>query len=123
MSGYVSTIGVPATVDLSALQWRAIAIGGTLAATSQLTIGLLANKPQSGDDASLNFMGRSKFAAGATILAGASLSVTNSGWLITTAVASGNSTLIVGKSEFAVVSGGVGNGLFNFTGGTLVAFD
>ena len=108
---YSNSIGVAATVDLSSLQWRAVAIGGTLAATAPVAIGILGNKPEIGDDAQVIYSGRSKFAAGAAVTAGAELTTTASGWFIT--ATSGDR--VVGLANITVVSGAVGaDGLFNF---------
>ncbi len=121
---YNYSIPVAAGEDLSSVQWRAVNISGTLAATPALALGLLMNKPDaSGEDASLIYMGRSKFAAGGAITAGGPITVTTSGWLIAAAVVSGGSTRVVGRAHYTVVSGGIGEGIFNFVNGTLVAFD
>ena len=108
--GYQYSIPVDAGADLSGQQYKAIAIGGTIAATSTAAMGLLQNKPENGEDAGLAYLGRSKYRAGDTVTAGGAIAVTTSGWLI--ACASGD--LAVGKSLEAVSSGGIGEGIFNF---------
>ncbi len=121
---YNYSIPVAAGGDLSAVQWRAINISGTLAATPALALGILLNKPDaSGEDASLVYLGRSKYAAGGAVTAGGPLTVATSGWFVAATVASGNSTRVVGRAMHTVVSGEIGEGLFNFVNGTLVAFD
>ena len=123
---YNYSIPVTPGENLSLRQWRAINIAGTLAANAGASMGILQNKPDGTTDmsASLVYLGRVKFAAGGTVSAGNDLTVATSGWVIVAAApASGNSTRLVGKSEFNVASGGIGEGIFNFMGGTLVSFD
>lgn len=104
------SFAVDAGADLSASQYKAIAVGGTIAATSTAAMGILQNKPESGEDATLAMLGISKFRAGGAVTAGGAVAVTTSGWLV--ACASGD--LAVGKSFEAVTSGSVGEGMFNF---------
>lgn len=106
--GYQYSIPVVAGADLSGQQYKAIAVGGTIAATNTLAMGLLQNKPKSGEDATLAYLGRSKFRAGGAVTAGGAVKVTTSGWIV--AVASGD--LAAGKALEAVSSGGIGEGVF-----------
>lgn len=101
---------VSAGQDLSTSQYKAIAVGGTIAATSKAAMGILQNKPENGEDASLDMIGPSRYKAGAAVTAGANLAVTTSGWFIT--AASGDSG--VGKAFATVTSGSIGEGMFNF---------
>lgn len=112
MSQYADDITVRAGADLNgaASQYKAIAVGGTIAAANTATMGLLQNKPKSNEHASLRIVGRSFYVAGAAVVAGAALKVTTSGYLIT--VASGD--LPCGKAFEAVTSGSTGEGYFNF---------
>ena len=111
---YLESIPVNAGADLSDdEQYKAIAIGGTIAATGNTTIGILQNKPKSGEDATLGYAGRSRYRAGAAVAAGGLMTVTGSGWLVT--VSSGD--VSVGKALGAVSSGGIGEGIFNFVNG------
>lgn len=108
---YQYSIPVSAGADLSSgKQYKAIAVGGTIAAANTATLGLLQNKPKSGEDATIAYAGRIKFVAGAAVAAGAGVMVTTSGYLIT--VVSGS--LPCGKALEAVSSGGIGEGIFNF---------
>lgn len=108
---YSYKIPVTAGADLQSAQYKVINISGTLAVSPPTSLGILFNKPDSGEDASLVYMGRSKFAAGAAITAGAELTVESGGWVIT--ATSGDR--VIGVSRLAVVSGGVGeDGVFNF---------
>ena len=102
-------ISVKAGEDLSAAQFTAIEIDGTVAATAAVTRGILQNKPKSGENAALTVIGRSKFKAGGTIAAGNNLTIADSGFLVATS--SGDNSL--GFSIFAVASGGITEGVFN----------
>lgn len=114
---YLESIPVVAGADLSAAQYKAIAIGGTIAATGVAAIGILQNKPESGEDAQLGWHGRSRYRAGGAVSAGAQLTVTTSGWFI----AATSGTNVVGKALGAVSSGGIGEGLVNFAAGLIIA--
>ena len=105
------TIPITAGADLQAYQYRAVAIGGTLA-TGTNARGILQGKPDSGEDATLLYAGRSKFVAGAGLSNGDLLAVASGGFMV--AVASGDTS--VGYVEGGdVSSGAVGHGVFNFT--------
>lgn len=112
--GEHNIVSLSAGADLSAAQYKAVAVGGTIAATSTAAIGLLQNKPAaSGRSASVAYAGRLKAYAGAAISAGANLMVTTSGFVITSTSA-GNS---VGKALAAANSGDLFPGIFNFVNG------
>lgn len=114
---YLESVPVEAGADLSSAQYKAIKIDGTIAADAS-AIGILQNKPSaSGRDATAGYLGRSRYVAGAAVSAGAQLTVTTSGYMIT--VTSG--TAVVGKALGAVSSGGIGEGIFNFATGLLIA--
>lgn len=107
---YRDSITVDAGADLQTFQYRACAIGGTLA-TGVNARGILQNKPDNGEDATLAYQGRSKFQAGGAVSAGAKLTVSSGGFM--TAAASGDA--VVGFAEdAAVTSGSYGHGVFNF---------
>lgn len=110
-SSYNEVTPVSAGADLRTHQWKVINVSGTLCAVAATGLGVLQNKPASGDDASLAFFGRSKFAAGGAVTAGKCLTVASGGWLV--AASSGNVT--VGRSLEAVASGFIGRGIFDFT--------
>lgn len=126
MTAYNASFPVTSGADLSSDQHKAINISGTLAVAATGTTGakgILQNKPNAaGQDATLVYAGRAKFVAGGTIAAGGQITVSSGGWFTAAAVASGNSTDVVGFAEVAVASGGVGFGIFNFVNQTLVAF-
>ena len=105
---------IAAGESLTAAQFHAIALDdGKLAANGKEAGGILLNKPASGEHASLNVMGVSRYAAGAAVAAGARLTATASGWLVTAS----SGTYIVGRNlDAAVTSGSIGRGVFNFHG-------
>lgn len=110
---YLQSIPVEAGTDLSGAQYKAIVIGGTIAA-NDLAIGILQNKPSaSGREATAGILGRSRYVAGAAVVAGARLSVTTAGFMITTT--SGGS--VQGRALGAVSSGGIGEAFINFASG------
>ena len=114
---YQDVIPVVAGADLNGVagtgaQYKAVAIGGTIASNNDNAIGLLQNKPKSGEDASVAYQGRIKYVAGAAITAGNQVRVTTSGYMI--AVLSGY--LPVGRALETVGSGGIAEGIFNFSG-------
>jgi hypothetical protein len=92
-------------------QYKAIAVGGTIAATGGTTIGLLINKPKSGEDATVGYAGHMKGVAGAAITAGARLIVTTSGYLITAV----GQVVPCGKALATCASGAAVEGIFDFT--------
>lgn len=106
-------IPVVAGADFSADgQYKAIAIGGTIAAANDAAMGLLQNKPKSGEDAALTYTGRSRARVGAAVSAGDRLKVTTSGWL--TGVSSGDGACA--KSLETVTSGGICEVICDFVG-------
>ncbi len=105
-------IDIPTTLaqDLRGHQYKAIAIGGTLAVDSPQSSGLIQTHTDSGEDGAHRPFGRSRFIAGGAVALGNRLLVTSGGWLV--AAASGDTS--VGFAEAAVTSGSVGRGVFNF---------
>ncbi len=103
---------VSAGEDLSARQYHAINVAGTLAADADGAYGILQNKPsESGRDAASLWHGPSYYRAGGGDHArGNLLTVSTSGWL--TVATSGQQ--IVGRCRSAVNSGGIAEGIFNF---------
>lgn len=89
---------------------KAIAIGGTIAATNAATVGLLKTKARSGEGISVAYRGEMKAFAGAAITAGARLAITTSGFVITTA----DSRSSVGRAMETAASGDLFRGLFDF---------
>lgn len=114
--GDAKVIQVIAGADLNTgggtgAQYKAVAVGGTIAATGTTAIGLLLNKPKNGEDASVGYSGHMKGVAGAAITAGARLMVTTSGYLITAAGA----VMPCGRALATCASGASVEGLFDFT--------
>jgi len=106
------TVAVEAANDYNADadQYKAMGMDGDVAGTVANAAGLLQNKPKSGEDATITFVGRSKFRAGGAVTQNAELTLASSGWLV--AASSGDRT--VGRARFAASSGAVGRGVFNF---------
>lgn len=92
-------------------QFKAIAVGGTIAGTPTVAIGLQMNKPKSGEDLSVAYAGHYKGVAGAAITAGARLMVTTSGYLITAA----GQVVPCGRALATCASGASVEGLFDFS--------
>lgn len=97
--GDYETVTVEAGADLSSLQYHIINLSGTIAVSNVLAGGVLLNKPQSGEAASLAFAGQMKGKAGGTITKGAPLILTASGTLQV------GSQGVVGKALAAASSG------------------
>lgn len=110
------SIQVPAGADLNSgggtgAQYKAVAVGGTIAATGTAAIGLLQNKPKTNEDATVGYFGHMKAVAGAAVTAGARLIVTTSGYVITAVGA----VIPCGRALATASSGAVVEGLFDFT--------
>lgn len=112
--GKFETVSIDAGADLSAAQYKAVVVGGTIAADST-AIGLLQNKPAaSGRAATVGYAGLMKAYAAAAITAGARLTVTTSGYVTTATSAQIDGGFVVGKALAAANSGDLFPGLFNF---------
>ena len=73
---------VPAGADLSTTgQYKVISIAGTLALSGKVSIGVLQNKPQSGEMCEIAYMGRMKAYAGGAIAANKGFQVSSGGWI------------------------------------------
>ena len=107
---YQNSVPVVAGADLSAAQYRAVVAAGTIAANNTDALGILQNKPENGEDATVAYNGRIKFTAGGAVTAGAAVKVTTSGYCVT--LSSGD--LGCGKALDAVASGAIGEGVFDF---------
>jgi len=59
-SGDKEIIAIAAGADLSAFQYKIVAVDGTLAATNAVALGVLLNKPKSGESASVAYSGHMK---------------------------------------------------------------
>lgn len=109
-SGDIEVVALVAGADLRAAQYKVVAVGGTIAAANDAAVGILQNKPNTGEGATVAFAGHAKGVAAAAITAGARLKVTTSGYLTT--VASGDGSC--GKALASASSGSTVEGLFDF---------
>lgn len=107
---HATTITAGADLTGAGSLYKAVAIGGTIAATPVAAVGLLDSKGPSGEPVSVVYEGETKAYAGAAISAGAKLTVTTSGYVITSA----DSRVSVGRALEAANSGDLFRGLFNF---------
>lgn len=103
------------TEDMRTHQWKAANATGARSINTTDAIGISATKADSGEDSSVTVWGRSKFAAGGAVAAGARLKVASGGWIVT----ANSGDVVIGRNYgSAVSSGGVGNpGFFNFVAG------
>lgn len=111
MSNFIS-VGFGATSDLRTHQYKAVTIGGTIAGTNTVALGLLQNKPNTNEDASIVSIGVSRYKSGAAVNSGATLMVNSDGFMVT--VTSGS--LGCGQAFEGISSGSIGEGVFNFAG-------
>lgn len=110
---YGEDLPVVAGADLSDdEQYKAITISGTIAASATTALGILQNKPKSGEDAAVRAGGRSRARAGGAITAGNRVTVSASGWI----TACTSNQLGVGTALQSVSSGSIFEGYFNFAG-------
>jgi len=115
VSGNPMLLQLAAGADLntgggSGAQYKAIAIGGTIAENNSAAFGLLQNKPKSGEDAAVAYFGHMKGVAAGTLAVGELVKVTGSGYL--TNAASGDG--VCGKVVTAAASGAAVEILGNF---------
>lgn len=113
---------VIAGADLSGNQFQVVNVAGTLASGAggsggHTAIGVLLNKPRSGEQGTVGYFGRMKGIAGAAVNAGVSVMVASGGFLIT--ATSGYPG--VGKSLLAAASGDSFPFAGNFLNATIVA--
>ncbi len=109
---YNQQIGVDAAADHSGNQYKAIDAAGAIAGTVVAAMGVLQNKPKSGEDAALVYNGRTKMLAGGAVAVGNLVGVNSTGYF----VAVGSGTLNIGQAYTAAGSGGVFHGIVNFAG-------
>jgi hypothetical protein len=106
--GWKIDITVPnAGEDLDGVNQQYVAIAlddAKVANNAQEAIGVLQNKPKTGEDIQVTFIGETFFRAGAAIAKGAAVTVTTSGYHIT--ATSGDS--VAGQTKASVTSGSVG---------------
>ena len=110
-SRFFSTI-IAAGADLSgaASLYKAIAIGGTIAANNSTAFGLLQSKGKTGEGLNVGYLGEMKANAGAGISVGAKLMITTSGYVITAT----SGTVGIGKAVEAANSGDLFRGIYDF---------
>ena len=103
---------VSAGADLTGADklFKAVAVGGTIAATNAAALGLLRSKGKSGESVSVAYAGEMKAYAGAAITAGDRVSITTSGFTIVAV----DSRSTVGRALETAASGDLYRGLFNF---------
>lgn len=112
-SGDKDSIAIAAGADLSAFQYKIIAVDGTLAATNAVALGVLRNKPKSGEFASVAYAGHMKaYVGGGSIAVGDQLAVTTSGYLIKNITSTSG---IVGRAITAAASGALCEFVGDFT--------
>jgi hypothetical protein len=105
-SNSVNTLGdLTASADLRTSQFLAVRITGSrtvglISASTQVPIGILQNKPNTGEAAEVAISGKVKAIAGAAITAGAEVMVNASGQVITAAT-TGNRAFGVAVSTAA----------------------
>lgn len=107
---YNETIAVRAGADLRTKQYFACEIDGTVAGSVVGAAGILANKPNNGEDATLVYQGRTKFIAGGAVTAGGPLAINSTGYF----TAATSTDQVAGTCEVAASSGSIGHGVFNF---------
>lgn len=89
---------------------KAVTAGGLVAANAS-AIGLLKSKPNVGEHCRVGVVGEMAYIAGGAVTLGANLTVTTSGFVVSTGSASGTT---VGKALEAASSGDLARGYFNF---------
>jgi hypothetical protein len=111
VQGICQTITVEAGGDLSALQYYAVALDdGLRAIDGGEAVGILQNKPKTGEGASIGVTGHMKFRAGGAITKGDWLRVDSNSTLVT----AGSGYQLVGRAWATVTSGSIGTGVLNF---------
>jgi len=108
--GKKEVIAIAAGADLRAAQYKVVGVAGTIAAANDAALGVLQNKPNTGEGATLAVSGHMKAYVGGTVSAGNRLKVTTSGWLAV--VASGDGSCA--KAITAANSGSVCEIVANF---------
>ena len=116
--GNYQSITVQAGQDfrVAGMLHKAVSMAGVIAAAGSAS-GLAKSQPNSGQHLNIGFQGHMKAYAGAAIAAGARVSNTASGWMIT---AVSGSLPSVGRAIEAANSGDLFSGVFDFAGGATV---
>lgn len=107
------TITVVASQDLTGHLNKACDLSGGVAGTTALARGILKNKPNTGEHATLAYKGHIKALAGGTINSGAQVGVTASGFLIavTTSAYVGRAMASAGSGDVFPLVGDFNMGL------------
>lgn len=113
---YQDRIAVVAGADLTAKQFYAVTISGTVAGTVLASVGVLQEGVASGEDAPLAYSGRTRMKAGGAVSAGNSVGVNSDGFFV--AVTSG--VPHAGKALEDASSGGIFEGIVNFSNASYV---
>jgi len=109
--GFETTIA--ATSDLSGSQYKAIGVGGAVATSTDGAVGILLNKPESGEHATACYAGESKYFANEAITAGNAIGVGAGGGFVV--VSSTDTDAAAGVAKSTVTSGSTGTGYFGFS--------
>ncbi len=109
------TTTIEAGEDLSSSQYLAICLDdGKVATTGEEAAGILLNKPESGQHATLAYVGEIDYLAGGAITKGAKLTVGAGGYV----TAADSSDTVVGEAKETITSGSIGIGMFAFSNAT-----
>lgn len=106
-----ATLTAGADLTANASMYKALAVGGTIAANNSTAFGLQQSKAKTGEGVTVGYFGEMKAVAGAAISAGGKLMITTSGFVITAT----SGTIGIGKALEAANSGDLFRGLFDFT--------
>lgn len=109
------TLTAGADLTANAAMYKALAVGGTIAANNSTAFGLLQSKAKTGEGVTVGYMGEMKAVAGAAISQGARLMITTSGFVI----AATSGTIAIGKGLEAANSGDLFRGIYNFVNGLI----
>lgn len=116
--GWAQQATIVAGADLRTMQYKVIAMDGTISATSSTAVGILINKPNNGEFATVDWLGQMKGYAAVAITRGARLAVTTSGYLTPVTV---SGSIPVGKAMEAANSGDLFTLLGDFATGATAA--
>jgi len=106
------TITVVASQDLSANQFKCVSLGGLVAATSALAVGIQQTKALNADHMTVGYRGHMKAFAGAAINSNAPIAPTTSGFMGAYTPAGSGGLGAVGRCLTGAASGD----LFDFIG-------
>lgn len=113
--GKYETWQVAAGQDLSACLFKAVTVGGTIAANASTALGILVTKGSTGEHVGVAVSGVVKGWAGGAISAGAAVTITTSGFF----TAAGSNGVPVGKALETCASGDLFPALVNFANASI----